>query len=127
MAATGSASALKHRGYEQPLFYWDPSIRAVRARQLSGRHVPEWKGDLIAGSLKLPWSRGSTATKAAMILNEERMFEGEFGRIRDINVAPDGSIWLLTDESDGRDHQAKPGGLSFLKEKPAAAKRQVLS
>jgi glucose/arabinose dehydrogenase len=29
------------------------------------------------------------------------MFEGEFGRIRDVNLAPDGSIWLLTDESDG--------------------------
>jgi glucose/arabinose dehydrogenase len=32
---------------------------------------------------------------------EERMFEDEFGRIRDVNVAPDGSIWLLTDEEDG--------------------------
>jgi glucose/arabinose dehydrogenase len=30
------------------------------------------------------------------------MFEGAFGRIRDVNVAPDGSIWLLTDERDGR-------------------------
>ena len=27
------------------------------------------------------------------------MFEGEFGRIRDVKVAPDGSIWLLTDET----------------------------
>jgi glucose/arabinose dehydrogenase len=25
----------------------------------------------------------------------------EFGRIRDVNVAPDGSIWLLTDENPG--------------------------
>ena len=30
------------------------------------------------------------------------MFEGEFGRIRDVNIAPDGSIWLLTDEDDGQ-------------------------
>ena len=30
------------------------------------------------------------------------MLEGKFGRIRDINVAPDGSIWLLTDERDGQ-------------------------
>jgi glucose/arabinose dehydrogenase len=36
------------------------------------------------------------------ILDEERMLEGEFGRIRDINVAPDGSIGLLTDEEDGQ-------------------------
>jgi glucose/arabinose dehydrogenase len=29
------------------------------------------------------------------------MFKGAFGRIRDVKVAPDGSIWLLTDEDDG--------------------------
>jgi glucose/arabinose dehydrogenase len=29
------------------------------------------------------------------------MFKGAFGRIRDVNVAPDGSIWLLTDEDNG--------------------------
>ena len=35
------------------------------------------------------------------IVGEERMLDDEFGRIRDVNLAPDGSIWLLTDESDG--------------------------
>ena len=35
------------------------------------------------------------------ILDEERMLKGAFGRIRDVDVAPDGAIWLLTDESDG--------------------------
>ena len=59
---------------------------------------PEWKGDLIVGSLKFALSRALDRDDAGKILDEERMFEGEFGRIRDINVAPDGSIWLLTDE-----------------------------
>ena len=35
------------------------------------------------------------------IVGEERMLEREFGRIRDVTVAPDGSIFLLTDEDSG--------------------------
>ena len=77
--------------------------RAVRPRQLSGRHVPGMEGrpDRRLAEIRSS-SRGSTGTQAGKILDEERMFEGEFGRIRDINVAPDGSIWLLTDEEDGQ-------------------------
>jgi glucose/arabinose dehydrogenase len=30
------------------------------------------------------------------------MFEGVFGRIRDVKIAPDGAIWLLTDDDDGQ-------------------------
>jgi len=63
---------------------------------------PEWKGDLIAGSLKFALVSRLDRDESGKILNEERMLEGEFGRIRDINVAPDGSIWLLTDEEDGQ-------------------------
>ena len=63
---------------------------------------PEWKGDLIVGSLKFALVSRLDRDDAGKILDEERMFEGEFGRIRDINVAPDGSIWLLTDEQDGQ-------------------------
>jgi aldose sugar dehydrogenase len=35
------------------------------------------------------------------IKGEERIFDGEFGRIRDVRVAPDGSVYLLTDQSNG--------------------------
>ncbi len=29
-------------------------------------------------------------------------FVGEFGRIRDVAVGPDGSLWFLTNNTDGR-------------------------
>ncbi len=35
------------------------------------------------------------------ITDEEWMLKGEYGRIREIRVAPDGALLLLTDESDG--------------------------
>ena len=89
-------------GYEQPLFYWDPSIAPSGLASYQGDMFPEWKGDLILGSLKFALVSRLDRDGSGKILDEERMFEGEFGRIRDINVAPDGSIWLLTDEEDGQ-------------------------
>lgn len=63
---------------------------------------PEWRGDLIAGALKFQLLSRLDRDDSGAIVAEERMFEGEFGRIRDVNIAPDGSLWLLTDEDDGK-------------------------
>jgi glucose/arabinose dehydrogenase len=89
-------------GYEQPLFYWDPSIAPSGLASYQGDMFPEWKGDLIVGSLKFALVSRLDRDDTGKIVGEERMLEGAFGRIRDINVAPDGSIWLLTDERDGQ-------------------------
>jgi aldose sugar dehydrogenase len=88
-------------GYEQPLFYWDPSIAPSGMAVYDGEMFPEWKDDLLIGSLKFQLVSRLDRTETDQISGETRYFEGEFGRIRDINVAPDGSIWLLTDEGDG--------------------------
>jgi glucose/arabinose dehydrogenase len=89
-------------GYEQPLFYWDPSIAPSGLASYQGDMFPEWKGDLIVGSLKFQLVSRLDRDESGKIVGEERMLEGEFGRIRDVNVAPDGSIWLLTDERNGK-------------------------
>jgi glucose/arabinose dehydrogenase len=89
-------------GYEQPLFYWDPSIAPSGLASYQGDMFPEWKGDLLVGALKFQLLSRLDRDDSGKIVGEERMFEGAFGRIRDVNVAPDGSIWLLTDERDGQ-------------------------
>ena len=88
-------------GYEQPLYYWDPSIAPSGLAVYQGRMFPEWNGDLLVGALKFELLARLDRDRSGAITSEERMFEGEFGRIRDVNVAPDGSIWLLTDEDPG--------------------------
>jgi glucose/arabinose dehydrogenase len=88
-------------GYEQPLFYWDPSIAPSGLAVYEGDMFPEWKGDLLVGSLKFELLSRLDRDESGRIGEEERMFEGEFGRIRDVKVAADGSIWLVTDEDDG--------------------------
>ena len=62
---------------------------------------PEWKGDLLVGALSFEMVSRLHRDAKGKILGEERMLEGEFGRIRDVVEAPDGAVWLLTDEEDG--------------------------
>ena len=89
-------------GYEQPLYYWDPSIAPGALAVYRGAMFPEWDGDFLVAALKYQLvariERGDDGT----IVREDRMLQGEYGRIRDITVAPDGSILLVTDEEDGQ-------------------------
>ena len=86
---------------EQPLHYWDPSIAPSGLAIYDGEMFPEWRGDLLVGALKFQLVSRLERDGSGRIGSEERMFEGAFGRVRDVNVAPDGSVWLLTDEDDG--------------------------
>ncbi|PSJ60544.1 PQQ-dependent sugar dehydrogenase [Kumtagia ephedrae] len=88
-------------GYEQPLHYWDPSIAPSGAAVYQGEMFPEWEGDLLTGSLKFDYLARLQRDGSGAIGAEEKLLAGEHGRIRDVRVAPDGSVWLLTDERDG--------------------------
>jgi glucose/arabinose dehydrogenase len=37
-----------------------------------------------------------------VVVKEERLLRGSLGRIRDVRTGPDGLLYLLTDESNGR-------------------------
>ena len=89
-------------GYEQPVHFWDPSIAPSGLAVYDGPMFPEWKGDFLAGALKFQLVARLDRKADGSIGSEERMFEGEFGRIRDVEVAPDGAIWLLTDDDPGK-------------------------
>ncbi|WP_420962900.1 PQQ-dependent sugar dehydrogenase [Brucella sp. IR073] len=94
----GSGTAAE--GYEQPLHYWDPSIAPSGLAVYEGEMFPEWKGDLLAGALKYEMLVRLDRDEKGNISGEERMLEGKFGRIRDVRVAPDGSVYLLSDGDD---------------------------
>jgi aldose sugar dehydrogenase len=88
-------------GYEQPLYYWDPSIAPGAIDVYRGTMFPEWDGNLLVAALKYQLLARLERDESGAIVAEERLFEGEFGRIRDVKVAPDGSILMLTDGADG--------------------------
>jgi len=88
-------------GMEQPLFYWDPSIAPGAIAVYRGRMFPEWNGDFLVTALKFELLSRLSRDESGRIVERERMFDGRFGRLRDIVVAPDGALLITTDEDDG--------------------------
>ena len=89
-------------GYEQPLHYWDPSIAPGAIAVYRGAMFPEWNGDFLIAALKYQLLARIDRAEDGSIGTEERLLAGDYGRIRDVKVAPDGSILLVTDEEDGQ-------------------------
>ncbi len=88
-------------GMEQPLHYWDPSIAPSGLAFYNGKKYPDWDGDLLLGALagqKLV----RLDIKDGKVVGEEAMFEDLGERIRDVRVGPDGDVYLLTDDAEGR-------------------------
>lgn len=84
----------------KPVLYWTPVIAPGNLVFYKGKMFPQWNGSALAGGLGSKTLNrivitGATA-KAA-----ERWDVGH--RIRDVEVGPDGALWMLED--------AKPGGL----------------
>ncbi|WP_454286433.1 PQQ-dependent sugar dehydrogenase [Rhizobium arsenicireducens] len=89
-------------GYEQPIHYWDPSIAPGAIDIYRGAMFPEWEGDFLVAALKYELLARIERDENGAILGEERLLEGSYGRLRDVKVAPDGAILLVTDEVDGQ-------------------------
>lgn len=87
-------------GMEQPLYYWVPSIAPSGMTFYNGDRFPNWRGNLLVGSLKFHQLVRLEITDGK-ISHEERLFEDVFGRIRDVRQGPDGYLYLLSDARDG--------------------------
>ncbi|MEO0329873.1 MAG: PQQ-dependent sugar dehydrogenase, partial [Pseudomonadota bacterium] len=87
-------------GMEQPIYYWDPSIAPSGFDFYSGNTLPGWKGNLFAGALKYQ-TLVRLEVNGSQIIHEERLFQGEYGRVRDVRSFPDGALWFLVDDADG--------------------------
>ena len=94
-------------GMEQPLYYWDPSIAPSGFAYYDGKAFPGRKDNIFVGALKYQLLVRLEVMNG-QIINEERLFKGAFGRIRDVRQGPEGFIYLLTDENPGHLIRIKP-------------------
>lgn len=94
-------------GMAQPLHYWVPSIAPSGMSFYTGEPFPEWRGNLLVGSLKF-----STLVRLELqgeqVTHEERLLTGALGRIRDVRQGPDGLVYLLTDSNNGGLYRLSP-------------------
>lgn len=96
-------------GLEQPVYYWDPVIAAGGAAFYDGEAFPEWEGNLLVSGLG-----GKHLARLVIednrVVGEERLLTDQNQRIRDVQVAADGSVWVVTDEDNGRLIHIAPAG-----------------
>lgn len=95
--SVGKAAA----GMEPPHHVWDVSPGLSGMLFYSGSAFPQWKGNLFVGAL----------AKSALIrleldgdrvVHEERLLTDRAERIRDVREGPDGAIYVLIDEENGK-------------------------
>jgi aldose sugar dehydrogenase len=87
-------------GMEQPIHYWVPSIAPSGMAFYTGDRFPRWKGNLFVGALR-DQMLVRLQLEGTKVVKEERLLKNVLGRIRDVRAAPDGLIYLLTDETNG--------------------------
>lgn len=88
-------------GMAQPVHYWVPSIAPSGMVFYTGNVFPEWKDNLFVGSLKFG-QLVRLELRDGKVVDEERLINGALGRIRDVRQGPDGALYLLTDENNGK-------------------------
>lgn len=89
-------------GLEQPAHFWDPSIAPGALLVYQGKMFPEWKDDVLTTSLKFGLISRLDRDNSGRFGEEERFLDAEYGRLRDIMVAPDGAILVTTDDPEGK-------------------------
>ncbi len=93
------AGITAREGMEQPIYYWDPVIAPSGLAFYQGDMVPAWRGSMLIGGLG-DRSLVRLVVDGDRVTGEARYLEGKW-RIRDVEVARDGAVMLLTDAQDG--------------------------
>lgn len=84
-------------GFEQPLYYWVPSISPSGIMMYSGKVFPKFEGNLFLATLAGSHIRRIVVDKDRKIVKEEKLLEDLGERFRQIKTGPDGYIYLSTD------------------------------
>jgi glucose/arabinose dehydrogenase len=94
-------------GLEWPVASWTQAIAPGGIAVYRGTRLP-WDGSLLIGGLgsarlqRVVLEPAPGQAPAWRARCEERLFPGEFGRIRSVKIGPDGLVYLTTSNRDGR-------------------------
>ena len=88
-------------GTEQPAYYWEKSPGISGMAFYDAARFPTWQHSLFIGALAQK-ELIRLQLDGDKVIAEERLLGDRGERIRDVRVGPDGYVYLLTDESDGK-------------------------
>jgi glucose/arabinose dehydrogenase len=84
-------------GFAEPVYFWDPVIAPSGMAFYDGPYAA-WQGDLLIASLN-PGGLVRLKLENGRVIGEERI-ETDLGRLRDVEVLPDGSVLVIRDAGD---------------------------
>ena len=91
-----------HReGMEQPRHVWVPSIGISGLMIYTGDKFPQWKGNFFVGGMVGEQVVRLTHDAKRGFTNTELLAQG-LGRVRDLRQGPDGFIYLVIEDRDGK-------------------------
>ena len=82
----------------KPVLYWTPVIAPGNLVFYKGAMFPQWNGSALVGGLSTK-SLNRITVSGATAVSAERWSVGH--RIRDVEVGPDGALWMLEDANPG--------------------------
>jgi len=91
----------------KPVIYWTPVIAPGSLTFYNGTMFPEWKGSALIGGMGSMTLNRITFDGKGGAKTAERWSVGH--RIRDVEVAPDGAVWMLEDSTTGGLFRVTPG------------------
>lgn len=91
-------------GARSPIALYTPAEAPSGLMAYSGKMFPQFADNLFFGALKGTslWRLELDPSDPDKILKQEQLFDGEYGRLRSVAEAPDGSIYFSTSNQDGR-------------------------
>ena len=93
--------AMDDRTFTDPKWYWLQTVAPTGLTFYTGDQFPTWKGNLFISGL----SRGSlwrVVMEGETITSLEELFVNDRVRTRKVVQSPDGKLYLLTDEANGK-------------------------
>jgi len=97
-----------HPELAKPVIYWTPVIAPGSLTFYNGAMFPQWKGSALIGGMGSRTLNRITFDGKGGATPAERWSVGH--RIRDVEVAPDGAVWMLEDANPGGLFRVTPNG-----------------
>lgn len=88
-------------GTEQPVFYWKASPAISGMAFYNSARFPEWKNSLFIGALKEK-NLIRLTVNGDKVVEAQRLLTDRDERIRDVRQGPDGYLYVLTDDDNGK-------------------------
>lgn len=88
-------------GTEQPVYWWKNSPAISGMAFYNSARFQSWKNSLFIGALKEK-NLIRLSLNGDKVIEEERLLQDRGERIRDVRQGPDGYLYVLTDESNGK-------------------------